>query len=487
MTVLNLHNCGRLADKISIPQYQREAISPGIIHFGVGNFHRAHEAVYLNSLFNLEKRSCWGIIGAGTTPYDAAMREKLQWQDWLTSVTEQEQNGEKVTVTGSMIGFLNPEKSGEILQYMTNPFIRIISLTVTENGYYISGGKFDKNHADILYDSAHKNTPKTVFGLIVRALELRRQMNIPPFTVMSCDNIPMNGHATKNSVCGLAEMSSASLAKWIEENVSFPSSMVDRITPKTSEEALVHLKEKYGLEDKCGVFCEPFMQWIIEDNFVSGRPALEKAGVQFVKDILPYELMKLRILNGGHSAVAYAAELMDITYVHDAMTNPIIKNFLQNLIIREIIPTVPDVPGIDLNEYCNLIITRFSNPKIRDTVARLAMDGSSKLPKFTLPVIIENLKNGGQYQGLALVIALFFRYYRGISDSGRILIFSDAYAEELHKAARESVAAFLRLRHIFRDLADNTDFVNAVSDAVHVLNTEKTAAVLTKYSECGKA
>lgn len=482
MTVLNLHNCPRFAGRAAVPQFKRAAITPGIVHFGIGNFHRSHQAFYLNDVFNQEKSSDWGIIGAGVTAYDSAMREKLHWQDWLTSVTEQDENSEKVTITGAMLGFLDPEKHGETVQYLTNPFIRIVSLTVTENGYYLRNGQFDKDNPDIIRDSAHKNTPKTVFGLIVRALELRRQMGIAPFTVMSCDNIPMNGHAAQNAVCGLAALSDPSLAAWIKENVAFPSSMVDRITPKTSEEAAKHLKERYGIEDKSPVVCEPFRQWIIEDKFTAGRPALEKAGVQFVADIVPYELMKLRILNGGHSAIAYAAELMDIAYVHEAMTNPIISGFLTALIEREIIPSVPDVPGINLHDYRDLIIQRFSNPKIRDTVARLAMDGSSKLPKFTLPVIAENLHNGRHCQGLALVIALFCRYYGGLSDSGKKLEFSDANAAELHQAAQGGIEPFLALRHIFGNLGDSAAFTAAAREAYDTLKTEKTEAVLARYA-----
>src|SRR5688572_6029025 len=417
---LSLAAFPQLSERAAVPRYDRQSLSTGIVHFGVGNFHRAHQAVYLDDLFNLGLDHDWAIVGAGVRDADKAMRTKLEGQDWLTTVVEQEAAASSARITASMVDFLEPGQSHAIINRLADPAIRIVSLTVTEGGYYIdpASQRFDPKHPDIVADAANFTTPKTVFGLILAGLKRRRDVGIPPFTVMSCDNIPGNGHVTQNAVVGLARLIYPELAAWVEANVAFPNSMVDRITPATTDRERALLASEFGIADEWPVFCERFKQWVLEDNFPAGRPALEKVGVQFVPDVAPYELMKIRILNGGHATIAYPAALMDIKFVHEAMENELVLSFLRKVEREEIIPVVPPVPDTDLSDYYQLIETRFANPKIGDTITRLCLDGSNRQPKFILPSAADRLRSGASVTGLALVSALWARYCYGATESG---------------------------------------------------------------------
>src|SRR5690606_31675525 len=349
--------------------------------------------IYLDDLFATGAGHDWALIGAGVRDADEAMRQQLKAQDWLTTVVAQEADTSSARVTGAMIDYLQPGDSAAIIATLADPAIRIVSLTITEGGYYIDPASqhFDPTHADIAYDAAHAEAPRTAFGLILAGLVRRRAAGIQPFTVMSCDNIPGNGHVTENAVVGLAQLIDPALAQWVKASVAFPNGMVDRITPATSEREKTLLAEQFGIDDNWPVFCEEFKQWVLEDNFPAGRPALEQVGVQFVPDVAPFEHMKIRILNGGHAAIAYRAGLMDIHFVHEAMEQPLIRSFLEKVEREEIIPIVPPVPDTDLGEYYALIERRFSNPKIGDTIQRLCLDGSNRQPKFILPSAADRL------------------------------------------------------------------------------------------------
>ena len=348
-TKLSLANLGKLPKSVAAPKYDRASLKPGIVHFGVGNFHRSHQAVYLDDLFNSGEGHDWAIVGAGVFEGEKAGREKLQEQDWLTTVVEQDAGHRQARVTGVMIDFLTPGDAADIIEQLADPAIRIVSLTITEGGYFIdpASGKFNPTHPDIVADAGNIGAPKTVFGLILAGLIKRRDDGIVPFTVMSCDNIPHNGHVTSDAVVGLALLIDEDLAGWVSDNVAFPNGMVDRITPATSDRERAILANEFGLEDNWPVFCEPFRQWVLEDKFTDGRPALEKVGVQFVDDVSPFELMKIRILNGGHAAIAYPSGLLDIHFVHEGMQEPLVSDFLNKVEQDEIIPTVPPVPGTD--------------------------------------------------------------------------------------------------------------------------------------------
>jgi mannitol 2-dehydrogenase len=476
----------RLPSGVAAPKYRRSDLSAGIVHIGVGNFHRAHQAVYLDDLFNAGRDHDWAIVGTGVRDADVMIRDKLKEQDWLTTVVEQEAESSNIRVTGPMIDFVQPYDTATLLDTLSEPRIRIVSLTVTEGGYYISPATqhFDPTHRDIVYDSQHAEAPKTAFGLIAAGLKRRRAAGVAPYTVMSCDNIPGNGHVTENAVAGLAELADPDLARWIRANVAFPNSMVDRITPATTDRERAFLRDKYGLEDNWPVFCEEFRQWVVEDKFPAGRPALQTVGVTFTSDVSPYELMKIRILNGGHAAIAYPAGLLDIHFVHEAMAEDQIRAFLEKLTKSEIQPVVPPPPKTSLDDYRELIARRFANPKIGDTIQRLCFDGSNRQPKFILPTVADRLKAGASVRGLALVSALWCRYCYGETESGKALAPNDPSWETIHtaaKAARSDPSAFLELRHIFGGLADNPSYVRAFSEGLSSLWTRGVRSTLADY------
>ena len=483
---LSLANLKSLPEGVAAPKYQRADLKAGMVHFGVGNFHRAHQAVYLDDLFNTGAGHDWAIVGAGVRETDIAMREKLAAQDYLTTVVEQEAAGTGAHVTGSMIDFLVPFDVAATLAMLARPEIRIVSLTVTEGGYYISPASqsFDPDHPDIVHDGAHPDAPNTAFGLIVAGLKQRRAAGVAPFTVMSCDNIPGNGHVTENAVAGLAELSDPDFARWIRANVAFPNSMVDRITPATSERERAILRDQWGVEDNWPVFCEEFRQWVVEDHFPSGRPAFETVGVTFTADVAPYELMKIRILNGGHAAIAYPAGLLDIQFVHEAMEDRQIAEFLRALTQREIIPVVPPPPQVDLEAYRAKVAERFANPKIADTIARLCFDGSNRQPKFVLPTVRDRLKAGADAPGLALVSAMWCRYCYGESESGKAIAPNDPNWDRLQaaaKLARNDPKAWLAMTDIFGDLSANPAYGAAFSSALASLWSNGVRATLDAY------
>ena len=476
-----------LKGSASIPVYRRDQLSPGILHVGCGNFHRAHQAVYLHELFNMGEGFDWALIGAGMREADEQMRQKLLAQDLYTTVVEQEAGKSAAHVTGSMIGFIKPGDSAALIAAMADPAIRIVSLTITEGGYYINSatGKFDPAHPDMLHDAQNPDSPKTVFGIILAALKVRREKGVQPFTVMSCDNIPHNGVVTKNAVAGLAAVSGSGLDSWVTANVAFPNGMVDRITPATTDRERQLLKDNFGFEDNWPVFCEDFKQWVLEDNFPAGCPPLEKVGVQFVKDVSPFELMKIRILNGGHAVIAYPAALMDIHFVHEGMENPLVKAFLDKIESEEIIPCVPPVPDTDLGDYYKLIVRRFSNPKIGDTISRLCLDGSNRQPKFIIPSINDRLNQGKSVTGLALESALWCRYCFGETDSGRHIAPNDpSQWDRLQASAREAKTrpdAWLEMHDIYGDIAKSAVFREAFAKALNALWKDGTKATLERY------
>ncbi len=468
---LSLPLLGNPPANLDVPQYHRSQLTPGIVHFGIGNFHRAHQAMYLDKLFALGQGHDWAIIGAGVRQSDADMRDKLQAQDWLTTLVERDAFGQSARVTGAMMDFVPVFDTEALLTWLSDPRIRIVSMTITEGGYYLdSDSSFDPTHPDIVADGRNPRSPKTVFGYIAEGLRLRREAGVEPFTVLCCDNIPGNGHVARAAVTGTAQLADAELADWIGSSVAFPNSMVDRITPATSDAERQLVRDDYGVEDAWPVACETFTQWVVEDNFPSGRPALEKVGVQFVPDVEPYELMKLRILNGGHAAIAYPAGLMDITFVDEAMNNKLIAAWLDKLETEEIIPAVPPVPDTDLKAYYQKIVERFANPTVGDTIRRLCLDGSNRQPKFILPTVRDRVAAGLPVTGLALASALWCRYCAGVTDSGAEIAPNDPDWDRLQdraKAARTDPMAFLAMDDIFGPLAKSPAYVQSFSNALN--------------------
>lgn len=483
---LSLANLPHIARTASVPSYRPEALRPGIVHFGVGNFHRAHQAVYLDALFNAGLDHDWALVGAGVRPTDAAMRDTLRKQDWLTTVVEQEAEHSAARVTAAMIDYLEIGNVEATLSQLADPRIRIVSLTITEGGYYIDPAtqSFDPTHPDIVADAARPEAPKTVFGLILAGLKRRHAAGHAPFTVMSCDNIPGNGHVTQNAVVGLGRLSDPAFAEWVKANVAFPNGMVDRITPATTARERQALADDFDIADGWPVFCEAFKQWVLEDHFPLGRPQLEKVGVTFVADVAPWEHMKIRILNGGHATIAYPAALMDIHFVHEAMEHPLIRAFLDKVERDEIIPVVPPVPDTNLDDYYALIADRFANPKIGDTITRLCLDGSNRQPKFIIPSAADRLAAGASVTGLALVSALWCRYCAGETDSGKPIAPNDPNWDRLQaeaKRARHEPSVWLAMADIYGATGRDAVFGAAFATALDSLWTLGTKATLEKY------
>lgn len=487
MTVsLSLRTLGDLPKAVARPGYARTGLTPGIVHFGVGNFHRAHMQVYLDRLFNMGRDCDWAVIGAGVTAHDARMRDLLGAQDWLTTVVEQSAEVSEARVTGVMTGFLPPDNPQGMIARMCDPAIRIVSLTVTEGGYFVdpATGAFDPEHPAIRGDIANPDAPGTVFGMILAALRIRRAAGDAPFTVLSCDNVPHNGRVTRDAVAGLAEGLDPELGDWVREAVAFPNGMVDRIAPATGDREREICREQFGVEDAWPVFCEDFIQWVLEDDFRAGRPALEAAGVTFVEDVTAHEMMKIRILNGGHALIAYPAGLMDIHFVHDAMAHPLVRGFLQKVEREEIIPVLPEVPGVDLGEYFRQVERRCLNPKIGDTIRRLCLDGSNRQPKFIIPTIADRLAKGQRVEGLALASALWCSYCEGTTEGGAEIAPNDPNWDRLQaqaRAARSDPMAWLAMGDIYGAVAEAPAFREAFAAHLRALWAEGTEEVLRRY------
>jgi mannitol 2-dehydrogenase len=504
---LNRAALGALPHGVGAPGYDRGSLRPGIVHVGVGNFHRAHQAVYLDDLFARGGGRTFGILGAGIRDADRAMHDALARQDWLTTVVEQDGDHAHARVTASMLGFVDPADTRALIGAMADPAIRIVSLTVTEGGYCVdsASGRFDPGHPDIVADAAAyaalghdgragtaggataaAGTPsaQTAFAPIVAALARRRAEGREAFTVMSCDNVPGNGDAARAAVVGLASRIDAALAQWIDRHATFPNAMVDRITPATTDAQRTALRERYGVDDARPVFCETFRQWVLEDRFCAGRPPLEDVGVTFVDDVHPYERMKIRILNGGHAAIAYVSALMDIEFVHEAMASPLVARFLSKLLAEEVIPVVPPVPGVDLLAYQASVEHRFANPAVGDTIRRLCRDGSNRQPKFIVPTLAARLARGQPLEGLALASAAWCRYCAGATDSGaRIEPNDDAWprlAATAHEATRDA-RAWLAMNDVYGAAGEHPAFAAAFGAALARLARDGTARTLAAY------
>lgn len=457
-----------LQPSIQRPRYDRASLGQGIVHIGVGGFHRAHQAMYAEDLLHLRGDLRWGICGVGLLAHDARMRDALSSQDCLYTLVERQQSGDSARVVGSIAGFLfAPDDREAVLEKMAAPETKIVSLTITEGGYYIrtGTGEFDAAHPDIRHDLEHPQQPACSFGFLLEALDRRRRRGQAPFTVMSCDNIQSNGSTLRRMLSACAELRDPTLAAWIRQNCLFPNSMVDRITPTTTDEHRALVQEKFGIEDAWPVVCESFKQWVIEDRFVGGqegRPAWQEVGAQMTGDVEPYEKMKLRLLNASHQALCYIGLLLGFEFVHQAMQDESIRALVPGLMDREVSPLLPQVLGIDLEGYKATLIERFSNPAIQDQLSRIAIYGSSGMPKFVLPSIEEQLARKGPITLLCFTVAAWLCVLGAPEIPLR-----DPMAPRLRQialAAPEDAAALLAQREIFSPtLAGSPEFVRQVS------------------------
>lgn len=459
MVSLSEATLGQLPATVGTPGYDRAAVSVGIVHFGVGAFHRAHQAMFVDDVL-ARGFPDWAICGVGLLPADRAVRDALRPQDNLyTLVTVSPDGASAARAIGSIREYLYaPDDPEAVLARLADPGTRIVSMTITEGGYSIDDatGAFDPRDPLTLGDlQPGAWPPASVLGYVTAGLARRREADLPPFTVMSCDNLQGNGHVARTALLGFAARKDPDLAAWIAEHVAFPNSMVDRITPATTDETRAAVLAEFGVEDRWPVRSESFVQWVLEDAFPTGRPPLELAGVQVVADVEPYELMKLRLLNASHQAVAYPGILAGYRLVHEASRDPLFAGFLLDYMHREAIPTLQPVPGIDLDAYCRQLIERYGNEAVRDTLARLAFDGSDRIPKFLLPVLRRQLETGGEIRRCALVLAAWSRFLEGRDENGDPTPIDDRRAAELAEAVRAELAepgAFLDYRPVFGDL-----------------------------------
>jgi mannitol 2-dehydrogenase len=471
--------------RLPAPAYDRDRVTTGIVHVGVGGFHRAHLAAYLDRLMNEGLALDWGICGVGVMPADRKMRDALAAQDGLYTLVLKHADGTwEPRIIGSIIRYLfAPDDPEAVIETMAAPPARIVSLTVTEGGYNISDvtGEFDAGNPGVARDLQPGAVPATTFGLVIEALRRRRQRGLAPFTVMSCDNLPGNGDLAKGAFTAFARLRDPGLGDWVEHEARFPNSMVDRITPATSGADRAGLTARFGIADRWPVVCEPFTQWVLQDAFTSGRPPYEQAGVQVVDDVEPYELMKLRLLNGGHQALCYFAYLCGYRLVHEAAQDRLFRGFLLGYMDREATPTLPPVPGEDLNRYRHTLIERFANPQIRDTIARLCENASDRIPKFLLPVIRAQLAAGGEITRSAAVVASWARYAEGIDEQGEPIEVADRLRDTLTGLARrqrQDPGAFIANRDVFGNLADDNRFATAYTSALASLHQRGARATL---------
>ncbi len=483
---LNAQTLKYWAERVPAPGYDRARVTTGLVHFGVGGFHRAHQAMYLDRLMNEGLALDWGICGVGVMPADKPMQRALDAQDGLYTLVLKHGDGTwEPRVIGSVVEYLfAPDDPEAVIEKMAAAATRIVSLTVTEGGYNINDttGEFDTGHPDVQHDLQPGAAPRTVFGLITEALARRRERGLMPFTVMSCDNLQGNGQLTRRALTTYARLRDAGLAAWIERETCFPNGMVDRITPVTTDGDRAGIAQRFGIDDQWPVVCEPFTQWVLEDHFTAGRPPFDRAGVQLTGDVEPYELMKLRLLNASHQGMCYFGHLAGYRLVHEAAQDPLFRRFLRGYMDIEATPTLPPVPGVDLAEYKETLIERFSNPQIRDTIARLCAQSSDRIPKWLLPVVRAQLGRGGEIRRSAAVVASWARYAEGTDEQGQPIEIVDRLAATLTDLARRQrhgdAGAFLAQPQLFGDLGRDERFVTAYWSALDLLHSRGARATL---------
>jgi mannitol 2-dehydrogenase len=475
-----------LMPSVRVPRYNRSALTPAVVHIGVGAFHRAHQAVYFDDLADLGISSEWGVVGVGL--HSPHIGRVLAAQDNLYSVLVRTAERDHARVIGIHTSYLfAPDDPARVLDVLAAPSTRLVTLTITGSSY----ARRDRDDPEVLADVETPWAPASAFGYIVEALDRRRRAGHQPFTVLSCDNVARNGSVTRDAVRSTAVLrGDPGLVQWIDQQVAFPSSMVDRITPETTPEIRECLAAHHGIADDWPVVTEPHTQWVVEDWFCNERPPLDAVGVQFVDDVASYERMKTRLLNGAHCALGYLGYLSGYRTTDTAMADPVLREFIKGY-LREAAALLPELPGVDLDAYCADLIERFSNPRIGDQLARLCRRGSTKVPAYVLPSLRRALEQGGPPRPyLVLAVAAWFRYLRGIDCDGRAIEIHDALAETLTGRAIDGGTdprALLSLQEIFGDLGSQPGVVTALRQALRALETGPRAAAAAANAAAGNA
>jgi len=462
---LNQETLAILPSFVRKPWYDRDIVNPSIVHIGVGNFHRTHQAFYQDKLLN-NNDTDWTICGMGIRPVDERIYKILKEQDFLYTLMVKHPAGEiESRVIGAITDFIFvPNNPIAAIEKLADSQTKIVTLTITEGGYnFDQNGEFITDNPDVGWDIRHPGAPKTVFGLIAAALKIRMEDNIPAFTIVSCDNIQHNGDVARKMLLSFTNIIDKSLSEWIQANVCFPNSMVDRITPVTNPNDIERLYRETGIEDSWPVTCEPYIQWVLEDNFSNGRPAWEKVGVQFTTDIGPFEKMKIRLLNAGHSLLGMIGLLYGYTTVDEAVNDSDIQKLLRAFFDTEVTPILGAIENINLNEYKDSLIERFKNPNIKDQLTRICSESSAKLPKFLIPTIREQLERNGPVEYSALILAAWCRLLELHGQEGNNYQFHDEMLDILKKNAKSSAEdgpiLFLQISNVFGDLVNNDRFV----------------------------
>jgi len=482
MQHLNQQNLTLIDTQISKPSFNRSMLKTGMVHIGVGGFHRAHQAYYLQELVAKTNGYDWGICGIGLREADRNISTILKKQDHLYTLLVKYPNGTvEPYIIGAIVDYkLAVEDAQSVIDKMAHEDTKIVSLTITEGGYNFnpSTGEFDFENSIIQDELKHPKNPKSVYGFLAAALQKRRDNKLPAFTILSCDNIEHNGDVTKKMLLAFTQKLNPELAEWVEKEVRFPNSMVDRITPVTTAEDISFLAKNHDLIDDWPVTCEPFIQWVIEDKFSNGRPALEQVGVQFVPDVKPYEKMKLRLLNAGHSVLGILGALHGYQTINECIDDSLFNQYLKLFMDLEATPVLDSLEGIDLDVYKQSLRERFANPNIKDSVSRICSESAAKLPKFLIPTIKENLDHDGNIALSTLVIAAWCYYsdkQRDLNDKPLEVI--DSQKEVLQSSAQKASLSFIQQEAIFGDLAKSERFTTLyeamVKDLYHNRDIKK--------------
>ena len=474
---LNNQNLSKFEGEVSIPKYNRDNVKTGIVHVGIGGFHRSHEAFYTDQLLHDESITDWGICGIALLDFDTKIYNTLKEQDGLYTLVVKELDGSLTKrIIGSIVEVLYaPENPVKVIEKMASAEVKIISLTITEGGYNYdeATGEFNYKNSLIQHDIEHEASPKTIFGYLTQALKLRKANGLKGVTIQSCDNIQGNGHMTEKMLLSYIKVAEPELLPWVAEHVSFPNAMVDRITPATSALDVSNLKETSGVDDAWPVVCEPFKQWVIEDHFIVGRPAWEQVGAQFVENVEPFEKMKLQLLNAGHSVLGILGALMGYETIDEAANNPGINAFLRAYMAKEVAPILSDLEGVDLESYEIALLQRFGNIYIKDQIDRICSESSAKFPIFILPTINAQLKLNQNIEHAAFVTAAWALYSLGVDENGKTLNIKDVLASVLREkaeASKDNAATFLEIESVFGKLKDSKAFVEAYTSAYKAIS-----------------
>ena len=458
--------------RLTVPGYDRGKLIPSVVHIGVGSFHRAHQAIYFEELAAGGDLG-WGVVGVGLRRRD--MGVVLGDQYGLFTVVERQTGHEHARFVGSQTRYLfAPEEHGRVVDALADPRTRLVTITVTGDGYLVDPhGRFMDHDPGVVHDLEHPERPETMAGFLVEGLHRRRARRLPPFTVLSCDNIPDNGAAARTAVTSLARLRDPELAEWIDASVTFPASMVDRITPETSPVAREEIAHRFGVPDRWPVVTEAFRQWVIEDRFCNGRPPLERVGVLFVPDVGPYKRIKSRVVNGGHCAIGFLGTLLGYRTIDEAMRDPALSDGMARMLRAEVVPHLPEVAGMPLAPYVESALQRFANPAIADSLTRLCRRGSSKVVSYLLPSLRDAIRSGSPHRRLVVAVAAWMRYLRGTDLAGRPLQIHDAMGGVLCQRADEGgddARALLGVREVFGDLVEHEGLVAELSTALRTLS-----------------